>query len=384
MKRFVVMIIWLFMTIHSGFAAPVDDITDSLMSRLSVEDINRFITGIDQELYGELPLLNKEFLKTVATQGLSIDINQFFPNLLRRILAEVTANFHLMGKLLFLAVLCALLQNLQTSFENSTIASLAYYVCYIFLIVISLTAFHNALLLARETVENMVGISQAILPLLITMLAGVGAITSAALLSPLMVLVISAVNLVVKDIVLPLLFLTAILECVNYMSANYRLTNLASVIKQTGMIVLGLTLVLFIGIISIQGAAGSVTDGLALRTAKYATATFVPVVGKMFSDTVELVMGASLMLKNSIGIFGVLTIGTICLFPAVKLLALVFIFKITGALIQPMGDERMAKCLDAIGNNLLLVFGGVLTAALMFFLIITIIIATGSAAMMLR
>lgn len=49
--------------------------------------------------------------------------------------------------------------------------------------------------------------------------------------------------------------------------------------------------------------------------------------------------------------------------------------KISGALVQPMGDEKMSKCLDTMGNNLLLVFGAVLIVALMFFLAITMIVA---------
>lgn len=386
MKRLVLLFCFLFLLCPGALASPslADDTAGTILEQLSTENVNKFIQGVNSELQDDIPLLNAETVKNIATKGLELDWQNIFPNLGKRIIKEVRANLHLMGKLLFLAVLCALLQNLQTSFENSTIAALAYHVCYIFLVVISLTAFYNALVLARDTVATMVGLMEALLPLIITLLAGVGALTSAALFTPLMLFVVSAVSLVVKDLVLPLLFLTAVLECVNYLSNNYRLSNLAGMFKQAGMVALGLTLVIFIGIISIQGAAGGIADGLALRTAKYATATFIPVVGKMFSDTVELVMGASLMIKNAVGIFGVITIATICALPIIKLLALITIMKLTGALIQPMGDEKMAKCLEALGNNLLLVFGGVLTVALMFFLAITIIIGTGSLAMMLR
>jgi stage III sporulation protein AE len=230
----------------------------------------------------------------------------------------------------------------------------------------------------------MVSFMEALLPLLLSLLAGVGAITSAALFTPLMLFVVSTVSVVVKDLVLPLLFLTAILECVNYLSDKYQVSNLSGLFKQASLFVLGLTMVLFIGIITIQGVAGSVADGITLRTAKYATATFIPVVGKMFADTVELVMGASLLLKNAIGIFGVMVVLLLCIFPLIKLLSLIIVIKIAGALVQPMGDEKMAKCLEAMGNNLLLVFGALLTVALMFFLAITMIIGAGSVAMMLR
>ena len=250
--------------------------------------------------------------------------------------------------------------------------------------VIVLKTFYNAVMLANQTVGYMVGFMEALLPLLISLLAGVGALTSAALLTPLMLFVISSVSVVVKDVVLPLLLLTSTLECLNFLSDKYRLSNLAGLLKQTSMVVLGFIMVLFVGVITIQGAAGSVADGLTLRTAKFATATFVPVVGKVLADTVELVMGASLLIKNAVGIFGVIAVFMICLFPLVKLLSLIVIIKISGALVQPMGDEKMAKCLDAMGNNLLLVFGAVVIVALMFFLAITMIVAVGSAAMMLR
>lgn len=360
------------------------EVEKQLLEKVSSENVNQFINKINQELNGDIPLLNSTEIQDIAKKGLNFNLQHMWQLLINNIFREVMANANLVGKLLFLAVLCAMLQNLQNSFEHSSISLLSYSVCFIFMLVIALTVFYNALNLAKQTVGYMVGFMEALLPLLISLLAGVGALTSASLFTPLMLFMISSISVIVKDVVLPLFFLTAALECLNYLSDNYRLSNLSSILKQAGMIILGFSMVLFIGIITIQGAAGSVADGLALRTAKFATATFVPVVGKMFADTVELVMGASLLLKNAVGIFGVIVVFMICIFPLIKLLSLILVIKISGALVQPMGDEKMAKCLDSMGNNLLLVFGAVLTVALMFFLAIAMIIAVGSAAMMLR
>ncbi|MEG6585629.1 stage III sporulation protein AE [Dendrosporobacter sp. 1207_IL3150] len=386
MRILIVILALLLALSGSTMASPLEneEINKQLLDKLSTENINSFVTKINQELNQDIPLLNSDTVKNIASKGISMDWNTLWQSFINHLFKELAANAHLMGKLLFLAVLCILLQNLQNSFEQSGISVLAYSVCFIFLSVIALTAFYNAVLLARETVGNMVGFLEALLPLLISLLAGVGALTSAALFTPLMLFVVSAVSEIVKNVVLPLLLLTSVLDCVNYLSEKYRLSNLTNLFKQTGMIILGFTMVVFIGIITIQGVAGGVADGITLRTAKFATSTFVPVVGKMFADTVELVMGASLLLKNAVGIFGVIAILTICAFPLIKLLSLVAIVKITGALVQPMGDDRMGKCLDAMGNNLLLVFGAVLTVVLMFFLAITMIVGVGSAAMMLR
>lgn len=385
MKK-VIIVLLLVLYNNIAWAAPEANqaIPFELLEESSVNQVNHFIQTVNKELHEDIPLLTTDVIKDIASTGFSIDWQAVGNKFISYLFKELATNIHLMGKLLFLAVLCALLQNLQNSFEQSSISLLSYSVCFIFLCVIALSAFYQGLSLARETVGNIVGFMEALLPLLLSLLAGVGALTSAALFTPLMLFVVSATSVVVKDIILPLLFLTAVLECVNYLSGRYKLSNLTSVLKQAGMMVLGLVLVVFIGIVSIQGVAGSVADGLTLRTAKYATATFIPVVGKMFADTVELVMGASLVLKNAVGIFGVLTIALLCALPVIKLISLVVVIKIAGALIQPMGDENMAKCLDAMGNNLLLVFGALLTVVLMLFLVITMIIGAGSVAMMLR
>ena len=97
--------------------------------------------------------------------------------------------------------------------------------------VIVFKTFYNAVNLATQTVSYMVGFMEALLPLLISLLAGVGALTSAALLTPLMLFLISSVSVIVKDMVLPLLFLMATLECLNFLSDKYRLSNLASLLK---------------------------------------------------------------------------------------------------------------------------------------------------------
>lgn len=384
--KILIMIIVLLLPMSDALANSLNgvEIQQQLFDTVSPDNVNQFISKVNQELNGEIPLLNKDTIQGIATQGLHVNWQTMWQTVTNNLFHEVSVNAHLMGKLLFLAVLCAMLKNLQNSFEQSSISLLAYSVCFIFMSSIALTSFYNALKLASQTVEFMVGFMEALLPLLISLLAGVGALTSASLFTPLMLFVISSMSIIVKDVVMPLLFLTAALECLNYLSDTYRLSNLAGVLKQAGMMILGFSMMLFIGIITIQGAAGSVADGLALRTAKFATATFVPVVGKVFADTVELVMGASLLLKNAIGIFGVIVVFMICVFPLVKLLSLILVIKISGALVQPLGDEKMAKCLDSMGNNLLLVFGAVLTVALMFFLAITMILAAGSTAMMLR
>lgn len=358
--------------------APVSDLVTKLYDTLSVEEVNQVVATLNRELDEPIPELTVGAVLDLAFNGVSSAGANLGPMLIRLATGELSRNFQLLGKLIILAVFCALLQNLQNSFEQSGISLLAQSVCFVFLAALALHAFYHALLFAEQRIDSMVSFMEALLPVLISLLTGIGAFSSAALFSPLMLLVVNVISSIVKDVVLPLLLFSSVLECINYLSNQYRLIQLAGLLKQAAMVTLGLVLVVFVGMITVQGVVGSVADGVSLRTAKFAASTFIPVVGKMFADTVEVVMGASLLLKNGVGIFGLLAIAVLCLFPLVKLLVLVFAIKLAGALVEPLGAEQTARCLQTIGTNLLLVFGAVLTVTLMFFLLITMLIGVGN------
>ncbi len=367
------------------WAGEKEDITEQLLEQLDVSQLNSYVDKLNTELGREaLPKLNGETISKMLFNGLNFNIATLMKNMMYLFFREVASDLRLLGKLIFLAVLCALLQNLQSSFENSTVGSVAYGVCFLFLAVIAMESFHIAMQAGKSAVENMSDFMTALLPLMISLLAGVGALTSAALFQPVLLFTVNFIGIGIKNVIFPLLYLSAVLDIVGRIAERYRVSNLTGLLKQISLFSLGLSLTLFLGVIAVQGVTGGMTDGISLRVAKFATGTFIPVVGKMFSDAVELVMGLSLLLKNVIGFFGALIIIGLCAYPGIKILSMVFIFKVAGVLVQPVGEERMAKCLDEIGNNLLLVFAAVITVALMFFLAVTIMIGAGSMAVMLR
>jgi stage III sporulation protein AE len=368
-----------------AWAGEKEEIADHLLQQLDITQVNKFVEKMNREIGTEmLPTLDRETIPKLLSGGFSFNLANLGKSLLQFFFKEVAADFQLLGKLLFLAVLCALLQNLQSSFESGTVGTLAYSVCFLFLAVIALGSFHIAVQAGKSAIQNMADFMTALLPLMLSLLAGVGALTSAALFQPVMLFTVNAVSIGVKNFIFPIMYLAAILEIVGQIADRYRVSNLTGLLKQISMFTLGLSLTIFLGVIAVQGVTGGMSDGISLRVAKFATGTFIPVVGKMFSDAVELVMGLSLLLKNVIGLFGAMLIVGLCVYPGIKILSLVFIFKIAGILVQPVGDDRMAKCLDGMGNNLMLVFGAVATVALMFFLSITMMIGAGSVAVMLR
>ncbi|WP_414631748.1 stage III sporulation protein AE, partial [Aneurinibacillus sp. UBA3580] len=128
----------------------------------------------------------------------------------------------------------------------------------------------------------------------------------------------------------------------------------------------------------------AVADGVAIRTAKYIAGNFVPVVGRVFADAADTVVGASLLVKNAVGMAGVLILLLLVAFPALKILILAFLYNLSSAVMQPLGNSPILSCLSIIGKNLLYIFGALATVSLMFFLAITIVISAANVSVMMR
>src|SRR5690606_15423532 len=136
--------------------------------------------------------------------------------------------------------------------------------------------------------------------------------------------------------VLPILFLATLLSIANTLSSQFKVSQLSNLLKKISIGILGVFITILLGVISIQGAASAVADGVAIRTAKFVAGNFVPVVGRMFTDAADTVLNASLLLKNTVGIAGVALILLIAAFPALKILVISFIYKLSAALMQPL------------------------------------------------
>jgi stage III sporulation protein AE len=177
-----------------------------------------------------------------------------------------------------------------------------------------------------------------------------------------------------KDLVFPLILFAGILGMVNFLVEGFQVNKLANFLKSAALGMMGLAMAIFIGIITIRGFAGSIADTTALRTAKYVSNAFLPVVGGALSDTMEMAVGCSTVLKGGLGIFGLGLIVLIIAFPLIKILAVAVIYQLSSAVIQPLGNNRLADALSVVGGTFLNLFAAVAVVGLMFFIALAILV----------
>jgi stage III sporulation protein AE len=352
---------------------------------IDLSQIDQYLTKVDQELAPFIPALSlNNFFDNLRHGKVTLDVGAIFSGLLKYLLREVMANAHLLGKLIILGVIMAVIQNLTTAFEQGTVSKAAQAVVFLVVMTLAIGSLTIAIDLGRTAVTDMVTFMQILFPILLTLLAAMGGLASAAIFHPIMVLVLGLLSTVVKNVIIPLIFFSAILGFVNSISDRFQVSRLAGLFRQVSITLVMLLMTVFIGVISVQGVAGSIADGVALRTVKFATDAFIPVVGGMFSDAIEAVIGGALLLKNAVGLVGVIIIFVLCALPSLKILALIFIYKLAGALMQPMGAGQVADCLEHLEKSLTVLFAAVAVVGLMFFFAVTIVVGAGNMTTMLR
>ncbi|WP_027417578.1 stage III sporulation protein AE [Aneurinibacillus terranovensis] len=364
-------------------ASVQEKVVGSQLNRLDTTQIEDFWKNLLQKYNGYLPEVQSKSVFEMLS-GNSFSFSNVTKGLLNFLFHELLINGKLLGSILIITVFAMVLQTLQTAFEKNTVSTVAYAISYLVLIILAINSFRIATQLAENAISEMVQFMLALMPLVLALLASTGNITSVAMFHPMIVFLINTSSMLIYTIIFPLLFLSAVLSIVSTFSVKYQLTKMAQLLKTVSMGLLGSFFTVFLGVISLEGATSAVTDGLAIRTAKYAVGNFIPVVGRMFADAADTVVGASLLVKNTVGVAGVVLLLLIAAFPALKILTLAFIYNVASAIMQPLGNSPIISCLSIIGKNLIFVFAALATVSLMFFLAITIIISAANVSVMVR
>jgi len=380
------LIILLLCLISPVVAQDAHDMAREQADKIDLGDIEAFWIELERESGEYLPDFNwREVFSWFRPDGASVlSLSEVFNGLWRFLWREIVINLNLLGKLLFLAVVAALLKNLEKAFANESIAVLTQSVVYLALIMIAMQSFSVAIGLGRQTVNSLVEFMLAVIPLLLTLLASLGNMASAAIFRPLIIFAVNAIAAMVRDFVFPLIFCTTILGITNHISPRVTVGKLSELFKNVAIWTMGISMTIFTGLMSIHGVASSVGNAVTIRTAKFMAGAFLPVAGKMLADSVETVASATLILKNSVHIVSVIIIFYLVIFPLLKVLALVFIYKLAAAIIQPLGETSLCDCLNTMGNCLSLVFAALGVVSVVFYLAITIIAGAGNASVMLR
>ena len=352
---------------------------------LDLSDWERVLGGVPEQARG---ILGDDALASIIGQfaegGARVDPVNLIELVFRLLLGEVGGRIGLLVSLVALAVISGLLTNLRSSFASEGVGEIAHYVVYLLMATVLVHLLWQCVGTARDAINAMVDLMQALFPILITVLTAMGNAAAAGVFQPAMAMLTGAVSSFIRDVIMPLVLMSGLIGIVSRMSERFPVKRMGKVLATGVKWATGIIFTVFVGIMTLQGMNAAALDGITIRTAKFTIDKAIPVVGGYMSDTVDTLLGCSLIVKNAAGVTGLVSIVAVLLTPLIRLLAVALSLKVAAALVEPVSDKRLSECMDSVSATVTMLFVAVLSVGAMFFIAVSLMLGAGNVSVMMR
>ena len=347
-----------------------DEIINTQKDTLNIAD---FIKESEAYTKDVMPDVDLNELLTGAITG-TIDNVKLIHVFLNVFGKEVVNSLTVITSIIVIIVIHGILKSIGDGLENKGVIQIAYYVQYILIVTIVMSSFADIISMVKTSIQNLVSFINMLVPILITLLITTGSITTAGMLQPIILFLTTLIGNFIVGVIIPIALVSTALGIISQISDKIQIDKLSKFLKSGTVWALGVILTLFVGVASLEGSLTGQVDGLSAKTTKAAVSSFIPVVGKILGDAVETVMGCSIILKNALGVVGVIIVIGICITPIIKLLTLMTMYYLCAALCQPIADNKIIKLLSHIGDTYKLLLAILCSVSVMLIIGITLVI----------
>lgn len=263
----------------------------------------------------------------------------------------------------------------EKSSNNGAVQMLCRISCMLILINIYLESRKEA----KDLIDLTIRISNILSPVMISAVMLTGAETSASILSPLAAMAAEIMNEFFGKFGIGLSGCAIGIAAADCISERFRIKKLFKLIKGSLVWSVGIMMAVFIGILSIQGLLGASHDSAAVRGVRYAVESTVPIIGGEVSDTMDSMLSSVLLLKNAVGVTGLILLLSACFAPVLKIAAMMISIKIAAAIAEPVSDGCLIKGISCVGETFEMLLASCIGCVMLAILLIgAFLIAAGN------
>lgn len=341
----------------------------SQLEKINIDELEEYIKN--DEVFRNLDL--KEFVKDLVKGEAKLTDLINLDNLKNLILSQLSTSLKVMTIIIVLALLSSILKSLENSFSSGSITKVINYIIFITMVTLVMINFKDVLEIAYNTVDTIIGIINILFPILLSLMALGGLAVTSATLSPVFIGGISIINLIFKNVIFVLITLSFCVLVINNLSENIKLNKFADLIKKLNLLLIGFVFTVYLGIVSVQGIYVTTFDKFTVKSAKFAVGNFIPVIGNFISDSVDILLSSSILIKNIFGTIGLLLLIGLCLIPVLKIFSVILVYKIGAAIVEPIGEENISKFMEETSKLMTIILICILALLIMFFVTIGIL-----------
>jgi stage III sporulation protein AE len=352
-----------------GTQKSIDNYINGQLDKVNIDEIQKYLN--EDDVLNDVDL--KTFIKDLFKGEKNI-FDLFSKDGIKILLFdEFKASLKVVSVILVLALLSAILKSLDNSFASGAVSQIATYIIFITMVSLTLVGFKDVLEICYSSIDRTISLMQIMMPILISFLLLIGFPITSTTLNPIFLGGVTFINVIFKKFLFTSMIVAFGVLIINNLSKNLKLKKMFSFIKQFNLVSIGAMFTVYLGLVSIQGLYVTSFDKFSMKTAKFAVGNFIPVVGGFVSDSIDIILSSSQLIKNIFGGIGLVILIGLCIVPVIKIISVIFVYKAVAIAVEPIGEESISTFLNEVANLMIIMLASVIAISVMFFVTIAIL-----------
>lgn len=358
-KKIITAILILIFLLLSVFPAAAVEVTEELEDALDTGALENAVPDSAREIIGRAEIETGEGQKKLL-EDIWNYIKENSGKQLRQALKSAAS-------VLLIAILTSIVTSAFNVKQNYTVMA-----GVVGISAVTVSSAASFIALGRETISEISVFSKVLLPALATAGTVNGAYTSAGAKYAVSVFFIDILISAAEKLIIPLICAYLAAGIASAALGGDGIGAVVNFLKWLTVTIMTSLVMIFTAFLSITGIVSGSADAVVQRMTKTAISTALPVVGGIVSDAAGAVAAGAALLKNGIGVFGMIVVLAVCTVPFLKIGFGYLTYKGASALCGTVADARITKLLGTIGTAFGMILGLVGAAAVMLFVSVII------------
>lgn len=296
-------------------------------------------------------------------------MSKWFKNIVK---AQLQREQKAMFQVVLLVLLAAVFSNFTAVFGDGKTGETSFYITYMLLLAVLIKSFGSMGVELKELLENFILFLKALMPSYFLAVTASSGSATAMIFYEAVLFLIYVIQVVFLKGMIPAIYVLALVELVNYLHSEDFLSKMAELLQTLIEWTLKSCMAVVLGMQLIQNMIGPAMDSLK-RDIIGKTAASIPGIGNAINGVTEVALGTAVIIRNGIGVVGMIILVCIGIRPVIRLALLAFLYKLLAAVVQPVSDKRMTGALSTIGNGYVLFLKVLFCMELLIFITIAIL-----------
>lgn len=381
---FIITIVFLLISRTSVTAANTEENTENqdtvTYTNIYIEEMLKEIGGKELDNYVEGRMDNRltftGLVKELALEDKSDYLNLIGQYVFDTFFYEIKSVREIMLQLIcFVAAFAILNRGLITT--RGYVYDMSFLMVYCAMMLLLVQSFGLIGQEVQRGIEQMITFLSVLIPAYSFALVFSGNATTAASFYCFAFAFIYILQWLLKVIILPLINMYMLIQMLDHIFEERKLSRLAELIEELVRLSLKFVVGIVIGTQVIQAfispAKDRIADSIIMKSAQA-----IPGIGNMTEAGMEIIFSCGMLVKNSVGVAGLITLAVVIVLPIIKVLVFWLGYRFLSAALQPVSDMRIIDSLHEVSSGIGLYLRLLIDSSLLFFIMISMVCASTS------